>query len=193
MKANVRTVTLALFAVALLVTCSGRDTNEAPPSSNSGKLGEYDGKPLGQIAVAATFEYPADFSITTTRSEIVKRWGEPVKTVSEKVTSPNDPNTKDTRTKLEYDGFSFLFYTMAARNQEILVATTITSPAYPVSNGMRVGMYKSVMLQKFGEPTFVEKSAYIYTSNTTEPKHMNEELYLSGDTVSRIAIYPDTF
>jgi hypothetical protein len=190
---------IALLSLLLAVGCGGERKSASTDSGSAGasSIGEYNGKPLEQIPVVATFKYPDDFVITTTRKQIVQKWGEPKDVVTEKVTSPYDKNTEDTRYTLKYDGFSFLFYYSAAKKQELLVATTITSPSYAVSDGLRVGMFKSVMLAKFGEPTFVEKSSYVYTAGmgsepqSRSPNQMNKELTITDNRISKIVIYPE--
>lgn len=198
MRKTLATASIALLSLLLAIGCGG-DRKPASTDTGSGptSIGEYNGKPLEQIPVIATFKYPDDFVITNTRKQVIQKWGEPKDVITEKVTSPYDKNTEDTRYTLKYDGFSFLFYYSAAKQQELLVATTITDPSYAVSDGLRVGMFKSVMLAKFGEPTFVEKDSYVYTAGmgtapqSRSPSQMNKELMITGNTISKIVIYPE--
>jgi len=180
-----------MIALAVTVSCGGHK-DSGPASTGAGaSIGEYNGKPLEQIPVIATFTYPDDFVITTTRKQVIAKWGEPKQVTTKSVTSPYDKNTEDTRYTLEYDGFTFLFYYSAAKEQELLVATTISDPRYAVSDGLRVGMFKSVMIAKYGEPTFVEKNSYVYTAGMNSSAQMNKELMVTDNTVSKIVIYPE--
>jgi len=187
MKATGAVLFCAFLLPALVVSCGkGVASEKSGPS-----LGMYNGKPLESIPIIATFSYPHDFLITTSRAELIQKWGEPDSVVSENVASAYNKNTTDIRHRLEYKGFFFLLYYSKAKDQELLVATTITSPDYAVSDGLRVGMYKSVMLAKLGQPTFVEKNTYVYAAGLSSTDHMNKEMVISGDTVSRIVIYPE--
>ncbi|HUX52245.1 MAG TPA: hypothetical protein VMW73_15735 [Spirochaetia bacterium] len=187
MKATGAVLLCAFLLPALVVSCGKGAAAEKAASG----AGMYNGKSLESIPIVATFSYPHDFLITTTRAELIRKWGKPDSVVSENVASAYNKNTTDERYKLEYKGFFFLLYYSKAKDQELLVATTITSPDYAVSDGLRVGMYKSVMLAKLGQPTFVEKDTFVYAAGLSSTDHMNKELVMSGDTVSRIVIYPE--
>ncbi len=183
--------TVVVLVLGVIVGCGGRKDSGPVSASAAASVGEYNGKPLDQIPVIATFSYPDDFVITTSRKQVVEKWGEPKQVTTKTVTSPYDKNTEDTRYTLEYDGFTFLFYYSAAKKQELLVATTISDPRYAVSDGLRVGMFKSVMIAKYGEPTFVEKSSYVYTAGMNSSAQMNKELTVTDNIVSKIVIYPE--
>lgn len=183
-----------IFACLLTLTLAGcsRDSGrQNSADSGSGSLGEYDGKPLSSIPVTHTFKYPDDFRIDRTRADVLKQWGDPKSIKVDKIASPVDKNSTDERTELFYDGFSFLFYTLKQQDKELLVGTTISDPRYSISNGLRVGMYKSVVLEKFGQPTFVQDNQYVYSAGLNAKDKISKELLIPGNTVQKIVIYPE--
>lgn len=181
---------LALAAI-LLGGCSRSSDSAQSAGSGLGGIGEFNGKPLAKIDVSYTFKFPDDFRIERSRADIEKQWGQPVNVTTQQIGGQTDAHSKAVRTELHYDGVSFFFFTQPDQSRELLVSTTISDPKYAIDNGMRVGMYKSVVLKRFGEPTFVQDNQYVYSAGVSPKDKLSKDLYIPGDTVEKIVIYPE--
>ncbi len=191
-KVPIRAAIVFACLFALVVAgCSRGNGEQTKANSGGSSIGEYQGKALAQIPVIHTFKFPDDFRIDQTQADIIKQWGQPRDTKIQQINSPVDKNTKDERTELVYDGFSFLFYHLKQQDKVLLVGTTISDPRYEVSDGLRVGMYKTVLLKKLGEPTFVQDNSYVYSAGLDSKDKISKEFIIPGDTVQKIIIYPE--
>ena len=94
-----------------------------------------------------------DFALGENHDDIVGQLGDPLGVGIMTVQNRHNPDQTDRLCHLFYDGLTVTIYTVTDTGQEFVTDLCITSDAYPVKWGLKVGAARDQMIKILGAPS----------------------------------------
>lgn len=114
------------------------------------------------ISTEAILPDNLDFSTNTTQKQLKDIYEEPLEIKKEKVKNIHDESVIDTRITYIYDGFSFMFYHAAQKDETSLVLMRIEKQVFQLNRGIGVGAALEEITDAFGKPNMVVENSVVY-------------------------------